>query len=70
MSSTGTLDPAALYGVPAQPTRTRFWLRCHQCDRLLAEALSAPYRIRCRCGALNQADPHLLPAYPREARRR
>ena len=65
MSSTG----AALYGAGASSASLTWYLRCHRCDRLLAEAVSPPYRIRCRCGSINQAAMTHVEV-PRENRRR
>ena len=30
-------------------------LRCGHCNRLLAEHITPPYRIRCRCGNVSEA---------------
>lgn len=30
-------------------------LRCRKCNKLLAEIVSAPYRVRCKCGQVEQA---------------
>jgi len=30
-------------------------LRCLACKRLLAELAAPPYRVRCRCGTVNEA---------------
>jgi phage FluMu protein Com len=35
---------------------TLFHVRCEECDKLLAEMVSTPYRLRCpRCKLLNHA---------------
>ena len=42
-----------VYGVASQSVEE---LRCHRCNRLLAELVTPPYRLRCRgCKAVNQA---------------
>ena len=57
-----------LYGPSAGVVE--FWLRCHRCERLLAEAISAPYKIRCRCGSINAAGMSGIVAVPEHRRRR
>ena len=46
------------YGEGAAPLvrETLFHVRCEECDKLLAEMVSTPYRLRCpRCKLLNHA---------------
>lgn len=45
-------------GYPRLPgLRTRAWVRCDECDRLLAEVISVPWRITCvRCKTPNGED--------------
>ena len=46
------------YGEGAAPLvrETLFHVRCDGCDKLLAEMVSTPYRLRCpRCKRLNHA---------------
>ena len=47
-----------VYGEGAAPLvrETLFHVRCEECDKLLAEMVSTPYRLRCpRCKQLNYA---------------
>jgi len=40
----------------ARGVETDLEVRCHRCNRLLAEMVSRPWRIKCsRCKATNQA---------------
>lgn len=55
-----------IYGIVGGSTL--FWLRCHRCERLLAEAISGPFRIRCRCGATNAAAMDGVAVIPEKGR--
>jgi|APSaa5957512493_1039668.scaffolds.fasta_scaffold190278_2 phage FluMu protein Com len=54
------MDP---YGesVPEVERLTRHNVRCASCGRLLAELVTAPWRVKCsRCKALNASADHVL----------
>ena len=50
------MDDAYAEGHRPLVRETLFHVRCNGCDKLLAEMVSTPYRLRCpRCKRLNRA---------------